>query len=179
VKESPLVVEFDHENRNPYFPPLLRSLRGRFDAQLAAKRDKDAGALLSEWPDGIPGQQITVDCETGEAALLEPLQDPRFAAIADRIKARGAKLFPPRETLPLDKATALHWIKQAVVDGQAKVIAGTLPEKIDGTPRLHFIVQPVESTEAKLASAIDGMAAAMREQTDAITKLLAALASKK
>lgn len=178
MKTETLLVEFDAENRNPYFPPLSRSLRGRFDAQLAAKRDKDAGALLSEWPDGIPGQQLAVDCETGKAELVEPLHDPRYAAIAERIKSRGCRLFPEREPVALDKPTVLHWIKEAVNAKQAKVIRGELPEKIDGTPILHFIVQPVESTEAKLATAINGMAGAMREQTEALTKVLAALAAR-
>lgn len=179
MKESTLVCEFDAENRNVYFPPLDRSLRGRFDAQLAARRDKDAGALLSEIPDPIPGQQIAVDVETGEAALVEPLHDPRFAAIAERIKARGCKLFPEREPLKIDKPTVLHWLKQAVTDGQARVVKGELPAKIDGTPKLHFIVQPQASTSDKLAAALDNLAAAQREQTDAITKILTALAAKK
>ena len=179
MKESTLLVEFDNENRNPYFAPLMRSLRGRFDAQLATKRDKDAGQLLSEWPDGIPGQQMSVDMDTGEAVLVEPLHDPRYAAITERVKQRGCRLFPAREPVALDKPTVLHWLKEAVAAGQAKIIRGALPDKIEGTPKLHFIVQPVETTETKLATAMDSMAAAIREQTEALTKVLAALASKK
>ena len=176
---STVVVEFDADNRNPYFPPLQTALRGAYSAQVASRRDKDAGALLSEWPEPIPGQRLAVDVETGEAALVEPLHDPRFAAIAERIKARGIKLCPEREHVACDVPTLLHWIKEAVNAGQAKVVAGRLPEKIEGTPRLHFIVQPVETAEAKLAKAMESMAEAQREQTKALTAVLTALAAKR
>jgi hypothetical protein len=175
---DPLVVEFDAENRNPYFPPLDRAMRGRYDAQLAARHDKDAGALLSEIPEAIPGQRLAVT-ESGEAEIVEPLHDPRYAAIAERIKSRGIRLRPERERLAIDKATALYWIREAVAAGQARVVSGRLPERIEGTPKLHFITQPHESSEGRLSKALESMAAAQREQTAALLQLVTALANKK
>jgi hypothetical protein len=174
-----LLVEFDADNRNPYFPPLERVMRGAYSSQIAVRRDKDAGAVLAEFPEPIPGQQLAVNVESGDAAILEPLHDPRFAAIADRIKGRGIRLPEQRESVKCDLPTLIHWIKEAVEAKQARVVSGSLPDKIEGKPRLHFIVQPRESSEAKLAAAIDRMAAAQEQQTEAITKLLAALAAKK
>jgi hypothetical protein len=175
---SKLLVEFDCENRNVFWPPTTTALRGKFDAQLAARRDKDAGPLLSEWPDGIPGQQLSIDADTGEVALVEPLHDPRFAATAERVKSRGCRIFPEREKIAVDLPTAVHWVNVALAAKQARIVSGTVP-RVEGKPQLDFIVTPRESNESRLATALADLAAAQRESNELIAKVLTALASRK
>lgn len=173
-----LLVEFDAENRNPFFPPLTKAMRGRFDPQLAARRDKDAGALMSEIPEPIPGQQLSIDPDTGEVALVEPLHDPRFAAIAERVKSRGCGLFPAREKVAVDLPTAVYWARVALDAKQARIVAGTVP-KVEGKPQLDFIVAPRESSESKLTAALLDLAAAQRETGEMIAKALIAIGGRK
>src|SRR5688572_2631884 len=118
AKLEPLVLEFgDDLCRNIYFAPLDRRFRGRFDAQQLARRDRDAGQLLNEWPEPIAGQQLAIDPETGAAEVVEPLHD--FPAVAARIKARGFMLAPQRERVTCDLPTLLYYAAAAVKAGQA------------------------------------------------------------
>lgn len=170
---EPIVLEFADENRNPLFPPLPeRPMRGRFDSTLAVKRDADASKLLVDWPDGIPGERLEVNPETGEAAIVEPLRDPRFAAIADKLKQRGLALPPARQPLPqLDKPTALYWVREAVRNKQAVLISGKLPDKIEGTPRTEFILSPPPPSPLdRLTEALLAQATAFARLADVLEK---------
>src|SRR5262245_50745723 len=173
VKSEPLVLEFgDDLCRNIYFAPLDRRFRGRFDAQQLARRDRDAGALLNEWPEPIAGQQLAIDLETGAADVLEPLHE--FPAIAARIKSRGLTLAPERERVECDLPTMLFYAAAAVKAGQARVVRGTLPDHIDEAKvRKDLFINAVESDTVKLSSALTAQARAFERLADVLEKLLA------
>jgi hypothetical protein len=173
--KEPLVVEFgDDHCRNVYFPPLDRRLRGRFDAVKLAQHDRDAGELVNTWPEPVAGQQLAIDADAGEVAIVEPLH--AFPAIVARLKGRGLRLAPAREAVSCDVPTALHYAKAAVTAGQARVVSGTLPDAIDATKvRSNFLVPPTVNTQATLATALTKLADAQAAQTEVLSKLLAKL----
>lgn len=173
AKVEPLVVEFDASNRNPYFPPLDRKFRGRFSAALAVRTDKDAGELGGEWPEPIPGQHLAIDCDTGEAAVVEPLHDPRFKEIADRLKGKKLTLPPEREAVTCDLPTLLLFTQRAIKAGQARIVSGQIPPFDESKARQHFITQPHEDVEAKLATAMESQAAAFNRLCDVLERVLA------
>lgn len=172
-KAETLVVEFGDELcRNIYFAPLDRRFRGRFDAQQLARRDRDAGQLMNDWPEPIAGQQLAIDVETGAAEVVEPLHD--FPAIAARIKARGFTLAPQRESVTCDLPTMLFYAVSAVKAGKARVVRGALPDSIDESKvRKDLFIQAVESDSNKLASAMTAQAKAFDRLADVLEKLLA------
>ena len=159
-----VIVEVDTpDNGSLHFRPLQRRVRGRFDVG----RLPEPGRLLREWPEGIPGQRIGIDPASGEGFILEPLHDE--PALKEKAEALG-KLEPARQTFAgVDPVTWLHWIKLAVESGLARVVEGTLPDKIDGEPQTQFVTQPVPDP-------IDRLAAAMEKQTEMLGKVLAKLA---
>lgn len=168
-----LTIEFDADNRNVFFPPLTRSMRGRYDAHAAAKRDKDAGAVIGSLPaDVIPGLRLSIG-DDGKVAVVEPLHLPEFKAIANRVASRAMSLFPEQETVSVDLPTALYWAKDAVDNGQAKIVSGKLPDKIEGKPRLSFVVTPQQPATQTLTAAIDRQAAAFDRLADVLEKALA------
>lgn len=137
-------VEVDApSNNNLLFLPLGRKVRGRFDW----RRVKNPLAVMkaAAWPGDqvIPGQRIGVDLESGRAWIAEPLQDSANQAVADKIKAEGWKIAPALEEFPAaDLPTWIYWIKRAVEGGLARLIRGTLPDKIDGEPKRAFFSNP-------------------------------------
>jgi hypothetical protein len=172
TKLEPLVVEFgDDHSRNIYFPPLDRRIRGRFDAHQIAKTDPDAGALISEWPEPIAGQQLLIDPDTGEVALLEPLHD--FPAIATRIKQRKLRLAPAREKVNCDVPTAAFYAKACIQAGQARIVRGTIPLIDESKVRHDFIIKLPETPEQTLTAALNKQTAAFERLASVLEKLLA------
>lgn len=171
AKQESLVVEFGDELcRNIYFPPLDRRFRGRFDAQQLARRDRDAGALLTDWPDSVSGQQLAVD-EGGEVAVLEPLH--QFPAIKARIEKRGLSLAPPRERVECDLPTLLHHVRAAVNAGTARIVSGSIPDFDESKVRKDLFIAQVESDTNKLATALTAQAKAFERLADVLEKLVA------
>ena len=153
-------VEFDGpHNEGHYFRPLQRSVRGKFDMMRVG--EPMARVQASEWPLPIPSQRLGVD-ENGIGFVKEPLHDAEFAAIKEKIEKRGLKLEPAVTTFDaIDPPTWYFWMKKAVAAGIAKVVAGSLPSKIEGKPRMNFITnEPVSATD-KLAVAIDRQSSLM------------------
>jgi predicted YcjX-like family ATPase len=74
----------------------------------------------------------------------------------------------------VDLATWYFWLKQAVETGLATVVKGKLPAKIDGTPRLDFIIGKPEPTATdKLTATLEKQAEAFNRLASAIEKLAA------
>ena len=166
--ESAVAVEFDTpRNSNVRFAPLRRTLRGRFD--ISRDTEPNAGQLRSKWPEPIPGQRVEYDFASGEGFIVEPLHEARFAAIRERIEALGMKLPKEREAFILDQATFNHWMAGLIATGDAKLLSGTMPAKVEGKPRTHFHF-------AEQADPIDRLAAAIERQGEQQNKALTMLA---
>jgi hypothetical protein len=166
MKSNQLTVEFDTEqNANVSFPPLGRTMRGRFDV----RRMKDAGRLFHEFPEPIPGHRLQIDFATGQCEIDEPLYESQYEAVRERIESKGLKLAPMRESVNSTPATLHHWLRELIDAKKCKVLSGELPAKVDGVPQLRFHSQ-------ERPDAVDRLAAAIERQTAAIETLLIKLA---
>ena len=172
VKQANLIeVEIDGpQNQALYFRPLQRRVRGRFD--LHRVKEPNAGKLLGTWPDPIPGQRLALNVDTGEAAIVEPLYEPQYAAIRERIEAQGRKLGPERESFKVDVPTWAYWLQSAVSSGVARVTAGTLPESIEGMPRLRFHSAEQPDPIDRLTTAIERQCELQAETLKLLAKLV-------
>jgi|GEM_PF-4440832 len=145
------VIELDVSatlGRRVAFAPLGgRLLRGRFCFSEAARQEPQAILLASEWGDAIPGQRLVVDLQAGTAAIVEPLWEPKFRAIREKIERRGQRLPDPREEFhAIDKGTWAFWLRRLVDNGSLTIAAGDLgtleslrsaygPPKLASTPK--------------------------------------------
>ena len=176
-----LEIEVDSPlNRDLYFPPTGRRVRGRIDVARAVKFDGDATSLLQKWPTPIPGQRIGFDADTEEGYLAEPLYETEHTVTRELIESCKFKLEPKRTDFKAaHKPTWLFWLKSAVESGHARVTAGELPETIEGEPQTAFIIQKTKDSNTRLAEALERQTAALERQSDAMTKLLVELTGKK
>lgn len=141
-------------NENLSFRPLQRKLRGRFDISRVA--EPQARMKSAEWPEPIPGQRLRLDFATGEASVIEPLHEPAHAVLRDKLSARGFKIGPASEALgAVHVPTVAFWIGRAVSAGMARVVAGRMPEEIEGTPQTSFITARVPTSNDRLATALE------------------------
>ena len=173
VKQSETIkIEIDGpQNQALYFRPIQRRIRGRFD--VLRINEPNAAKLRRAWPEPIPGQRLELNLETGEAAIVEPLHFPEFAAIKEKIEATGQKIAPEREELQgVDVPTFCYFMREAATSGVARIVSGVFPETI-GTPRrrFHSSVQP-EPID-KLTAAIERQCDQQSEILKLLTKLVA------
>jgi len=160
-------IEIDGpQNEALYFPPLKRSIRGRFD--MLRVSEPQAKVRASEWPTAIPSQRVGID-DQGTGYIVEPLHDAAHSALREKIQAMPAKLEPAKQEFAAHAPTWLHFLKLAVESGIARVVKGKLPARIEGTPQTDFICQREPSTEDKLTAAIE-------RQTQAFERLIEVLA---
>ena len=125
------------------------------------------------WPDPIPGQRLGIDPNTSTGYIAEPLHEPKNRVLREKIIKQGYGIAEEKETLPnAHVPTYLFWFKRLVESGAAKVVKGTLPETIDGEPQTEYWTHRRKSSNDRLAEAMD-------RQTEMLSKVLAALASKK
>lgn len=165
-------IEIDGKNNQTlYFRPLQRRIRGRFD--LHRVKEPNAGRLFNSWPEPIPGQRLSLNMDTGEAAIVEPLQAPENAALKAKIEAQGQSIAPAREEMTVDVPTWAFWIKGAVEAGAARVVEGILPEVIEGKPRKRFHSNEVADPIDRLTAAIELQAELQAETLKMLAKLVA------
>lgn len=129
--DGPIVIEVDRSHNNAlHFPPLGRSIRGRFEFRRAGP---DAARLSMTWPVGeVPSQRLEFDPETGKAAIIEPLADQQNAALRQFIERQGKRVAPAREEVVVrDSAEWLFWLWRSVKSGVAKLVSGRLPESVE------------------------------------------------
>lgn len=168
-------------NINLFFRPIARKLRGRWSIQRVA--DKNAMALISQWPDPIPGQRLALDLQRGTVAIIEPLHDADQVANRRRIAATGRELAPAREELgaaDTDVVTIAYWMRLAVESGVARVVAGELPDiaTLGGKPTKSFFSTPKQDSADKLSLAIENLARVADQQTQILAALVDRLGSK-
>lgn len=126
-------IEVDIErNRNLYFVPIDRQVRGRFDWRRVA--DKHGPELRDQWgEEPLPGQTISLDLDSGKGAILEPLASVK--EFKKCVEDRRETLAPARQEFAnINPSAWLYWIKAAVETGKAKLLKGTLPPKVDYKP---------------------------------------------
>jgi hypothetical protein len=148
-----LEIEVDGPcNRNLAFSPADTIVRGRirFDRM---GRDIPPEVSRRYGTDTIPGQVIGFNTKTGQGYVRERLHEPEFASLTHKLRER-ATIAPEIVPLSVDKATMLHWMKRAVQDGDAKLLNGVMPEKIEGNPRLEFFVPERKPSEQRIANVL-------------------------
>jgi hypothetical protein len=164
VKANVLEVEVDTPtNANLIFLPIGgKKVRGRFDWRRV--KEPLAAMAAARWPDGgvIPGQRIGVDLDSGTGFIVDPLHEAEHALTKEKIVAQGLALPPARQDFAgVHVPTWLHWIKRAVEAGLAKIVTGTLPAIIDGTPKTTFFhnatPDPRDATIDKLIDLLTGL----------------------
>jgi len=163
MKTLEVKIDGSH-NEHLYFRPLQRSIRGRFDLNRIA--EPMARLKSAKLPEPIPSQRLGIEPD-GTGYVTEPLHEAKYAPIKEKILKAGMQLEPALQTFDdIDRASWLFWIKRAVESGLAKVVAGKLPDKIDGKPKMNFIVNEPGP------SSTDRLTAAIQEQTALFRKLL-------
>lgn len=181
VAENIVEVEIDGpRNQNVVFRPLQRRVRGRLDFQRV--REPNAMKMVNRFPDPIPGQRLAINIDTGEAWLIEPLHFPEHEDVRRRIELdeRGNKrvlIAPERESLgAVDKATWLYWLAAEVKNGTARLVRGTLPDRLPGRPRRSFYSdRPNEQKSDNIADAMQSMAEALKANTTVLQAIAAKL----
>ena len=169
MKATAVELEIDGAgNECLHFRPLERKLRGRLD--LTRVKEPLAAVEAQKWPKPIPSQRLGIDA-MGIGYLLEPLHDADNTALREKITKQGMGLEPARMTFEgIDLPTWYFWLQRAVESGIAKVISGKLPERIEGKPRMNFVMaEPEPSTSDRLTAAIE-------RQNDLMARLLERIA---
>lgn len=145
-------------NGDLLFHPAGERVRGRFDpARVAAE---DIGALVRDFPSGIPGQVIAFDPATNTGFIRDSLTSAEHAKTREAIERRAGGLsgqparveYPPAERqFPNAHAgTWLGWMRRAVASGAAKLVRGKLPESDPADMRRGFYF--TEKTDPKDAT---------------------------
>jgi hypothetical protein len=174
MKAQPVEIEIDGpRNEALHFRPLQRNLRGRFDLNRVG--EPLARMRAQAWPLPVPSQRIGID-PAGNGYIVEPLHEPAFAPIRERIEKAGRRLEPALQTFDaVHVPTWLFWITRAVQCGIARVVSGKLPDKIDGKPTMNFITGDPSPTAAdKLTAVLERQSAAFEGLAAAIGKLVEA-----
>ena len=157
-------------NEQLHFAPLQRHVRGRFDFMRIGEPMSKIKA--HEWPVTIPSQRLGIDPD-GTGYIREPLHDGEFAPIKEKIEKMGMKLEPAVQEFPgIDVVTWYFWMQRAVESGLARVVSGRLPDRIEGTPKMNFVLNEPPT------SAVDKLTAAIEKQTVMFAKLLERLGEK-
>lgn len=125
-------------NANLFFRPIGRSIRGRFD--YLKVKETLAREKLDSFPEGIPGQRLAINPQNGEAFVIEPLHSPEHAELKSKLEKSGYSFAPAREKIETPHVPSwLFWLKRAIESGLAKLVAGRIPETIEGKPRRDFL----------------------------------------
>lgn len=158
TRESAVSIEIDDADRDLYFAPLGRRVRGRVDPARVTKKNADAARLMSEWP-VVPGQVLGYDFASGCGFISEPLHTEEHASVREHIEKKGFGLEPEKQVFQgQHAATWVYWMSRAVESGMAKVVSGAFPSKLDGEPRKRFLVAEQPSTTDKLVAVLERQA---------------------
>lgn len=156
----------DKGNRKVKFLPLGMYLRGRIQANRAANPAirEHYGELLAD----VPGQILCLDTEAGKGWIEEPLiEDPQFRELKGKIEARKFLIEPHGKTtlFAADVPTWLYWMHRLIENKSARLVEGTFPQKLPGTPRKNFLASTLEEPEAPTNGHADsGQVKALIEQ---------------
>ncbi len=146
MKTKTIEIAYDHKNRDVYFRPAERTVRGRF--LLRRVNEPTAMSFRGKIPEEVPGQTLGIDVATQTGYLIEPIH--QNSEIKSNIEKRGMKIEPVRQEFEnVDVNAWLFWMKRAVEDGKATVLSGELPETINYDPPSRLGPQPKRG-EARL-----------------------------
>lgn len=128
-----LEVEFVG-NRDHYFRPMGRVIRGRLET--SAMPERGAADLAREFP-SVPGMILGLS-DDGAAYLREPLCELANAGLRKKLEKRFI-IADEREDLgKADLPTFVWWIGKAIEAELARIVRGTLPE-VKGRVRKNFL----------------------------------------
>lgn len=135
------------DNGNHEFPPLMRTMRGRWEpGNVVGSSRKTAVHQLT-----IPGQHIGLNVATKRGFVYDPLVEPQYESVLKRIE-RAAKVRDllhgelvgcKRETHELTKQGVIdwwYWMHELVRRKCARVVSGDFGKQPEGDPRVDFRV---------------------------------------
>lgn len=124
----------DKRNRDLWFPPLRQRVRGRLDFYRVPDKKVFASFVQDFGTLPIPGEILGVNVETGECYRREPLREPQYAALRTKLE-KGFKIADERQPCAGGYPDEwLYWMKRAVEDGTAELVAGEFPAYLDYIP---------------------------------------------
>lgn len=140
-------AQYDNKNRNWWFRPLQRALRGRFLLDRVA--EPTAMAHRDKIPVDVPGLIVAVDRQKREGYLIEPIHD--HPKIVEWVKKIGKSLDEPTTTFEnIDPDEWLFFIDAANKAGKVQV-EGVIPDKIDYTPPKNYLQGKSKRGQERLA----------------------------
>ena len=173
-----IVVECGNDkSHNVHFPPVVKNVRGRFNAQMIAARNPDASRLLRQFPDPVPGGRIYLDEKTGEGSILEPLRLDEFKDLRSLFEKRGIKVPEDQHFQNVSVTDWLYCLKDLVDAGLATVLEGKIPSKIEGKRSKSFIVADAPDEMETLRATVAENSRVMRECVEAIKALAEAISN--
>jgi hypothetical protein len=166
---SYVTIEVDGpKNESLVFRPLVgHRIRGRFDVKRIS--EPESGRLAKRWPEPVPGQRLRLSPavegkerhDIGDLTVIEPLHAEEHALNKKRVLASGQAIAPAEVNHQVEISSALHYMKQAVDTGLARVVEGELPKTLKHKPRTQYHTREVEHREDKVEAAIGKMASAI------------------
>jgi len=163
-----IAIEISNErNCGAYFPPLDRALRGEFD--LAKCAEPTAKLKSTKYPLPIPGLRVELNPKTKSGAVIDPLHEMEFKAIADQIKRQKMELGPEEEIFSdVDIPSWLHYMKALVDAGHAQLVTGSFPDKLPGKPIMRYLTMDAPDRQDKSDAVLDKLASVLDRLADVL-----------
>lgn len=135
------------DNSNHEFPPLMRTLRGRWEPGNVMGVSRATGVQQLT----IPGQQVGLNVQTKRGHIYDPLVEPQYADVLKKIERaarvrdmlHGEVVGCEREVYELTKQGVVdwwYWMRELVRRKRARIVAGDFREQPAGDPRVDFRV---------------------------------------
>lgn len=163
---SVIEIEIRGENRNLFFEPLDRVVRGELD--FLKIREPQARMQADKWPVPIPGQRLRLDLKAGVGYLVDPLHDELHRATREQIEKRFR--LPPAEER-FENVHVASWIdrmQRAVRGGHAVLTQGQFPDKLPGKPIQSYLTGDPETVADKQMAILEKLAAAVDKLADKV-----------
>lgn len=141
--------QFRAGNANIQFPPLLETFRGRWRRENLSPGTTAVKSGVLGLP-MIPGIHIALNISMKRGRVFDPLSDPKHERTLqqiNRVLKTANSLLEESHPVPEqiienmngeNVATWLHWMKELVNRGKARVVSGTLDRQAKGRIRVGF-----------------------------------------
>lgn len=156
---SVVEIEVKGDNRNLFFEPLGKTVRGELDFQKV--KEPQARLQADRWSGPIPGQRISIDSKAGIGKISDPLHTDAYKPVREQI-TKNYRLPPAEEEF--DNAHVPSWLdrmKRAVDAGHATITKGQFPDKLPGKPIKRFLTMDEPTEQDKQTAVFDRLASAM------------------
>ena len=158
----------DQQNRNVFFAPLGRVLRGTFD--LNREKEPTARTLSAKWPLTIPGIRLSLDAKSGVGMVRDPMHDEQHKAVAESIEKNKFSLGVAEERFEgVHIPSWLQQMKFAVDNGSARIVQGKFPNPLPGKPLRSYITPDIEDPTERQEKILDKLADALDKLSDVLT----------